>query len=149
MASAILFGALTGAIGTLSAPTKIWEYVKKGVYSLVVGYGVGINTYNSGVNSWENALIAGAAAALGTFAGSLISTEGADKFGTFFANYAIGLTTGTPAEIISTAGQQMTSSNNVKAVGKNPTRTQNNTNQSCRISSGMTTADYFRQQYNT
>ena len=119
------------------------------MYSVTVGLSVGINTYNDGVNSLENAMIACGAAALGTFAGALINTEGAGKAGTVFANYAIGLTTGTPAEIMSTTGQQMNSKNNVKSAGKNPSSTQSKKSSTCRISSGMTTADYFRLQYNS
>ena len=96
-----------------------------------------------------NCCIAGGSAALGTFAGALINTEGAGKAGTLFENYAIGLTTGAPAEIISTTGQQINSTSNVKATGKNSNRTQNKKSTTCRISSGMTTADYYRLQYNS
>lgn len=123
------------------------ETLTKAIYSFVVGVGVGIHAYDNGANI-INCCIAGGSAALGTFAGTLISTKGADEFGTFFANYAIGVTTGGSAEIMSITGQQMNSQNNAKTAGKNPSSAQNTKSSTCRISSGMTTADYFRQQYN-
>ena len=53
------------------------------------------------------------------------------------------------AEIMSITGQQMNSQNNVKTAGKNPSSAKNKKSSTCRISSGMTTADYYRLQYNS
>lgn len=152
MAAEILCGVLTGAIGgtigMLTSPIKSIEILTKAIYSSFLGVGVGMHAYDNGADIM-NCWIAGGSATLGIFAGALISTEGAGKLGTIFANYAIGLTTGAPAEIISTTGQQINSTSNVKATGKNSNRTQNRKSATCRISSGMTTADYYRLQYNS
>ena len=79
-----------------------------------------------------NAFLAGTFTWLGAFGGALINTGNLTGYLEGFANFAVGLFTGTPAEVASTASQTI-ASNNTGNTDKgpnntNPTRSTNTAN---------------------
>lgn len=143
LVSNMVMGAAYGALGAGIGMTEISPGMKFAA-SIGVGLLAGVWTGLS-TNNWEAGFVAGASTALCCFTGSLIDIGELGKLATGYASYNLTLSIGTPFEVVSVMGQNVSVDTYLKCPASSYTTTQ--TRKSAPYASpgaaGMTTTEYF------
>jgi hypothetical protein len=103
IAQAVIAGMISGVFG--AAAGSVTVTATKALYSAYAAFVAAMYAATNGGN-W---IIAFGATFSGAFIGSLIDTSAFNALAEAFANYAVALFTGAPAEVISTGVQNMIS----------------------------------------
>ena len=115
IAQALIAGMISGVFG--AAAGSVVDAVTKALYSAYAAFAAAMYAEMNGGN-W---IIAFGATFFGAFIGSWIDTSALDALAEGFANYAVALFTGAPAEILSSSAQNVYT--NITTPSTTPTHT--------------------------